>query len=243
VNILRVRDYASVSEKAKNIVLDRISDFSDTTIALPTGNTPDMMYSLLVKEYQSGKVDFSDVVIFNLDEYVGMDPENPYSYNYYIHNRFLKHVKTERSYVPNGLAEDLDRECEAYEDKIKEEGNLDLALLGIGRNGHIGFNEPGTSFDSLTHVTDLSEDTMEANARFFPRDLDFPEKAITMGLKTIMGAREIILLASGNEKANAIREMILGEVTENLPASILQTHKNCNVIIDGDAASLLGNST
>jgi len=237
MNIIQVSDYTAMSNKALSIIMDRISNFSDIVLAIPTGNTPEMLYTLLVESRE--KISFNDVITFNLDEYVGLRAEDPRSYSYYIREHFLKHVNIRRSYIPNGMAEDLDRECAEYEDKIREEGGIDLAILGIGRNGHIAFNEPDTSFDSLTHVVDLSEDTIRANARFFEKEEEVPRKAITMGIKTIMGAREVVLLASGREKAAAIKEAVLGDITEKVPASILQKHRRCTFVIDSDAASLL----
>ena len=241
MNVIRTSDYTAMSMKARDMILDRIADFSDLVIAIPTGNTPEMLYSLLVESHIKEGVSFKNVVTFNLDEYVGLPETSSYSYNYYIKEHFLKHVDTKRNHIPNGMAGDLERECAEYEDKIKEEGGLDLAILGIGRNGHIAFNEPGTSFDSLTHVVNLDEDTIKANARFFPKEEEVPRRALTMGIKTIMGAREIILLASGNEKANALYKAILGDITESVPASVLQKHKDCKFVIDNEAASLLGN--
>ena len=241
MQIIQVPDYTEMSKKAMDIILGRISDYSEVIVALPTGNTPEMLYSLLVEEHKKGNADFGDVVVFNLDEYVGLEPTNLNSYHHYINKRFLKHVNTKRSYLFDGMAEDLKQECKNYEDHIKSEGRIDIVILGIGRNGHIAFNEPGTSFDSLTHVVDLDEDTIQANARFFFNGEKVPVKALTMGIKTIMNAREVILMASGKEKSNAIKDTIRGEITERVPASILQKHKNCKVIIDGDAGAHLGN--
>jgi glucosamine-6-phosphate deaminase len=241
MNIIKVSNYTTMSTKAKEIVLDRISDFSDIALALPTGNTPEMLYSLLVDEHRKGRASFKDAVTFNLDEYVGLSPDHPMSYSYYTKNHFLKHVDVKRSYIPDGSAMDLEEECTEYEDRIREEGGIDLAILGIGRNGHIAFNEPGTSFDSLTHVVELSEDTIRANARFFSKEAEVPKRAITMGIKTIMGAREIILMASGKEKADAVKKAVLGKINEDVPASALQDHGRCTMILDSDASSSLKN--
>ena len=241
MQVMKVPDYTEMSKKAMGVILDRISEYSDVIIALPTGNTPEMLYSLLVEEHKRGSADFGDVVVFNLDEYAGLESADPNSYYHYINERFLKHVNIKRSHLLNGMAEDLEKECRDYEDYIKNEGRIDIVILGIGRNGHVAFNEPGTSFDSLTHVVELDEDTRKANARFFFNGEEVPRKALTMGIKTIMDAREIILMASGKEKSNAIKEAIKGEITERVPASILQKHKNCKVIMDGDAGAYLGN--
>ena len=228
MRITKVEDYGSMSEKAKNIVLEKIREHP-LVMALPTGGTPEMLYSLLVEEYKKG-LDFSRVVTFNLDEYVGLAPKNPNSYHYYMEEKFLKQVNVKKSYIPNGMAQDLGKECAEYENRIKSEGGIDLAILGIGRNGHIAFNEPGTSFESRTHVVELDEETIKANSRFG----NVPKRAITMGIETIMDSKEIILLVSGKEKAKAVK-MMVERITEEVPASILQKHPNCEVIVDGEA--------
>ncbi len=229
MRITEVANYTSMSEKAEKIILREVRE-RPLIMALPTGSTPEMLYSMLVEEYKRGKVNFSEVVTFNLDEYVGLSPANPNSYHYYMNERFLKHVNVSESYIPDGMAQDLEKECADYENKIKREGGIDLAILGIGGNGHIAFNEPGTSFESRTHVVKLSADTLKENSRFG----EMPNRAITMGIGTLMCARKIILLASGKKKARALK-MMMGAITEEVPASVLQKHSDCKIIADGEA--------
>ena len=229
MEITKVKDYWAMSETAKDLVLARIGD--SLVIALPTGKTPEGLYSLLVEEYRRGKADFSAVTTFNLDEYVGLNPANQNSYHFYMKKNFLKHVNIKKSHIPDGMAKDLDKECAEYEKKIESAGGIDLAILGIGRNGHIGFNEPGTASSSRTHVVYLSPETQEANSRFFEGEV--PKRAITMGIGTIMGSKEIILLASGEEKAEAVWMMSEGAA---VPAAILKEHPNCVAIIDRKAS-------
>ncbi|RLI23840.1 glucosamine-6-phosphate deaminase, partial [Candidatus Bathyarchaeota archaeon] len=184
---------------------------------------------------------FSRVTTFNLDEYVGLPPDHPQSYHYYMFHNLFDHVDVRREnvHIPDGMAENLDEECRRYEEAIKEAGGIDLQLLGIGRNGHIGFNEPGSPFDSRTRVVKLSEQTRKDNARFFNSIDEVPTHAITMGIGTIMEARRIILIASGEAKAEAIAKAVKGPKTVDVPASALQDHPDCLFIIDKEAASLL----
>jgi glucosamine-6-phosphate deaminase len=226
MKIKGVEDYVAMSEAAKEIIIGRVRGKPSLVLALPTGKTPELLYSMLVEEHKKG-LDLSRVVTFNLDEYVGLDPTSRNSYHHYMEEKFLKWVKVKESHIPNGMALDLEKECMEYEKKIVEVGGIDLAILGIGRDGHIGFNEPGTSFESRTHVAETP--AVNSNA---------PKKAITMGIKTIREAKEIVLLASGREKAKAVK-MMVRRITEEVPASILQKHENCEVIVDREASIFL----
>ncbi|NLZ39503.1 MAG: glucosamine-6-phosphate deaminase [Firmicutes bacterium] len=235
-----VDDYEQMSVKAALIVAGQITMKADSILGLCTGSTPIGMYKELVKLHQQG-LDFSHVITFNLDEYWGLSPDNVQSYHYFMHENFFKHVnvKPENIHIPNGLAENVDDECIRYEEAIKQANGLDLQVLGIGRNGHIGFNEPSTVFIAETHLVELDADTINDNARFFPSREEVPTRAITMGIKTIMQAKKILLLANGEGKAHAIKEAVTGEINPGVPASILQLHPDCTFIIDKAAAKYL----
>ena len=192
--------------------------------------------------YREEGLDFSGITTFNLDEYLGLAPDHPASFHYYMYSRFFDHVNVKRGriHIPNGLAEDVDEESRAYERAIKNAGGLDLTVLGVGRNGHIGFNEPRMEFGSVTRAIFLAKRTLEANARFFGGDSDaVPKQAISMGIRTIMSSRKIILLASGPEKAPIIAQTIHGPVTEMVPSSVLQLHPDVTLIMDEEAAARL----
>lgn len=199
------------------------------------------MYKELVKLYNNGDINFSEVKTFNLDEYYGLNKENHQSYHYYMMENLFKHIniKEENINIANGKAESIEKECEEYERKIDNAGGIDLQVLGIGRNGHIGFNEPDLKFEAKTHLVKLDEDTIKANSRFFDSIEEVPKLAISMGIKTIMHTKKIILLASGKEKAEAIYKAVKGKITPELPASVLQLHPDVTLIVDKDAASLL----
>lgn len=204
------------------------------TLGLATGSSPIEFYKQIV----ASDLDFSDIRSINLDEYVGLSPENDQSYDYFMRQHLFNAKPFKETFLPNGLAEDLEAETKRY-DSLIETYPIDLQILGIGRNGHIGFNEPGTPFDAKTQVVDLAENTIQANARFFERAEDVPRQALSMGISAIMSAKAIILMAYGAEKADAIYGMIHGEVTPDLPASVLQTHPEVYVIVDEAAASKL----
>lgn len=220
--------------KAFDIIKDGITNGSIQTLGLATGGTPLKLY----KKFRESKLDVSKVTTVNLDEYVGLTSENENSYRYYMNKELFSHMNFKKSYLPNGMAEDLEAECLHYE-AILQEHPVDVQILGIGENGHIGFNEPGTSFDSLTHVVELTESTREANKRFFDNEEDVPTHAVSMGIQSIMAAKKIILLAFGANKAEAVKRMLEGEIDESCPASILQKHPDVVVLADTEAASLL----
>ncbi len=237
LKIIEVKDYEEMSKKAAEYMLKKIKNSSQLNIGLATGGTPKGVYQELIKDYSQNKTSYTHIKTFNLDEYIGLKKDDPNSYFHYMNENLFKHIgiSVEQTHIPSGTNENTEAECEAYENMIKNAGGIDLQLLGIGANGHIGFNEPGTSFQSKTHVVDLADSTREANARFFDRLEDVPKQAITMGIHTIFQSKEIILLASGKAKQQAMVELLNGEVTELFPASILNNHPNTIVIADEEA--------
>ncbi|MGB9679325.1 MAG: glucosamine-6-phosphate deaminase [Thermoanaerobacteraceae bacterium] len=234
-------DYEKMSLRAAEIVKQQIQKKHNTILGLATGSTPIGMYNYLISMYQRQEVDFSDVVTFNLDEYVGLSRDNKNSYNYFMYSKFFNYIniKKENIHIPNGVSKDLEKECSDYEYNIEKFGYIDLQVLGIGENGHIGFNEPAELLETRTHVAKLSEDTIKANKRFFESIDDVPLYAISMGIGSIMKSKRIILLASGENKAKAIKETLSNKLTTKIPATVLALHPNVDIIIDKDAAKLL----
>ncbi|MCT4604554.1 MAG: glucosamine-6-phosphate deaminase [Marinisporobacter sp.] len=241
MRIICVEDYHQMSKKAANIVASQLILKPNSVLGLATGATPLGMYKQLVKTYKAGHIDFEEVTTFNLDEYYGLNKENEQSYYYYMYDNFFQYINIDMKKVniPNGMARDIHKESLAYERKIRSCGGVDLQVLGIGRNGHIGFNEPDIKFEALTHMVRLDEQTIQDNSRFFDSIEDVPTKAISMGIKTIMHAKKILLLANGKEKAEAIYGAIYGKITPELPASVLQLHPDVVFVMDQDAASKL----
>ncbi|GMG66683.1 glucosamine-6-phosphate deaminase [Tetragenococcus halophilus] len=233
MDVIRVKNADEGGKKAFEIIKDGIANGADT-FGLATGSTPETMYSYMIES----DMDFSDKVSVNLDEYVGLDGNNEQSYRYFMDQHLFNHKPFKKTYVPNGKAQDLDAECQRYDDIIAA-NPIDIQVLGIGQNGHIGFNEPGTSFEARTHVVKLTESTVNANKRYFDKVEDVPTRALTMGIQSIMKSKKIILMAFGEAKADAVKGMIDGKVTEDLPASVLQKHDDVVVIIDEEAASKL----
>lgn len=215
-------------------LLKEAMDNGAKTLGLATGSTPVEFYNQIVKS----NLDFSDMTSVNLDEYVGLDGSDEQSYRYFMSKHLFNEKPFKENFLPNGKAADLEAETKAY-DQIIAEHPIDFQILGIGQNGHIGFNEPGTSFEETTHVVDLQESTIKANARFFENEEDVPRQAISMGIASIMAAKSIVLMAYGESKAEAIKGMVEGEITEDMPASILQKHADVVVISDEAAAALL----
>jgi len=236
-----VKDYQELSLRAAGIVASQVILKEDAVLGLATGSTPEGMYRELAQLYREGKVDFSRVTTFNLDEYWGLAPGHHQSYHYYMHQHFFDHVNIspENIHLPPGEGADVSAICRAYEETIAAAGGIDLQVLGIGVNGHIGFNEPGQRLPTRTHRVDLSAETIAANSRFFPTPEEVPRQAITMGMGSIMQARRILLLASGKGKAAAIRDTLGGQVTTAVPASFLQLHRRAIVLLDREAAALL----
>ena len=232
MNLIKANDYNDLSRKAANVISAQVILKPDCVLGLATGSTPVGTYKQLIDWYNKGDVDFSKVTTVNLDEYCGLPPENNQSYRYFMEHNFFLHINIDRTKtnVPNGLSADYEAECSRYDKLIAELGGIDLQLLGIGRNGHIGFNEPDISFEKTTHVVDLDESTIEANARFFESIDDVPKKAITMGIKSIMQAKKILLIANGPDKKEIIDKALHGPVTPDVPASILQFHPDLTVV-------------
>lgn len=234
MNVVVVKNDKEAAEKAFQLVKTGISERRVKTLGLATGSTPLGLYGIM---RESG-LDVSGVMTVNLDEYVGLAADDPQSYHFYMKEELFSHMDFMETNLPNGMAENLDLECERYEDVLAK-NPVNLQILGLGINGHIGFNEPGTPFDSRTHVVELAESTREANKRFFEKEEDVPTHAISMGIASIMEADEIVLLAFGEAKAEAVKQMIKGPVTEDCPASALQNHPNVTIILDEAAASKL----
>ncbi len=236
--------YDQLSSVAADMIVRQINKKPDSVLGLATGSTPLGMYKELVRINKLKGVDFSQVTTFNLDEYVGLDPKNPCSYHYYMYDNFFAHINInkERINIPNGISNDIEKMCKEYDKKIEEAGGIDLQILGIGHNGHIGFNEPGEFLKVGTHKTKLSSETIKANSRFFSSCDAVPNKAVTMGLGNILRSKEIILLASGESKADIIKKALNGTITTNVPASFLQLHPKVCVILDKLAAEKLVNA-
>lgn len=249
MEVVTVPSYEEMSLCAAEVVCAAMRSEPNLVLGLPTGATPIGMYRHLVLACERGQADFSQVRTFNLDEYLGLAPEHPASYHTYMREHLLNHVNLapRRTLIPYGAAPDPQNECRAYEDAIAEAGHLDLAVLGIGQNGHVGFNEPGAELQAEVHVACLSSETRRLAFKFwkgsrkdlFPSLDDFPDRAITMGMGTILKAKRILLLASGQSKAQAVSRMFCSTITTQVPASFLQLHGNVTVLIDSEAASLL----
>lgn len=239
MKLLKMKDYKELSKAACDLVAEKIQSLDNPVLGLATGSTPEGLYECLIERHQAGELSFKQATTFNLDEYVGLDATHPGSYQYYMYDKLFKHIDLPLSsaHVPSGTDENLEEHCKAYEEKIRNAGKIDIQILGIGINGHIGFNEPGTSFDSRTHVVELDASTREVNSRFFDSLDEVPYKAVTMGIQTIMDADEIILLISGENKAGTVAELLQTEVSEAFPASILKEHPNFTLIVDEAAYS------
>ena len=239
MNVIIEDDYEAMSVRAAEIITNMLQTIEKPVLGCATGSTPLKLYQNLIERYQNGVVDFSEVTTFNLDEYLGITPEDKQSYRYFMDVYLFDKVNIDRSntHVPDGMTASIDTHCMAYEEAIKEAGGIDLQILGIGSNGHIGFNEPGSAFDSRTRKVSLSRESIAANARHFGEGEAVPDQAITMGIGTIMDASRILLLANGASKAEAIAATLEQPVTSQCPASVLQKHPDVIVILDKEAAS------
>ena len=238
-NVVKVKDYEEASDKAFEVMKEFIKP--GNVLGLATGSTPLGLYQRMVKDHKENGTSYKDIKSFNLDEYVGLPISHPESYYAFMHRNLFDHIDIleENTHVPSGLGEDLEGQAKHYDEMIDNDP-VDIQLLGIGSDGHIAFNEPGTPFDSPTHVTDLAESTIKDNCRFFDNDISkVPTQAVTQGIGTIMKAKNILLIATGANKAKAVKDMIDGPVDEACPASILQKHPNVTIIVDEAAASLL----
>ncbi len=238
MRIHKVDDKRALSLLAAERVVQVLQEKPDAVLGLSTGETPLGMYQELIRLHKEEGLDFSHVRTFNLDEYVGLPPDHPQSYHYYMHHHFFRHINIapENIHIPNGNVQDFESESAAYEEAIKQVGGIDLQILGIGTNGHIGFNEPGSDPTSSTRVVSLTERTRRDNSRFFPTFDEMPTHAVTLGIQTILRySKSILLLANGEKKAEAIYRMVNGEITPEMPASYLRTHPDVTVIVDQEA--------
>lgn len=232
MQFIKVENYEQLSEKAAQIIADVVINKPDCVLGLATGSSPIGTYKNLIKWNKEGKVDFSKAMSINLDEYEGLDGEHDQSYRYFMNNNLFNFINIDKSktYVPNGKAADIDAECKAYDERIAAVGGIDIQLLGIGLDGHIGFNEPDDFFTKETHKVLLDESTIVANARFFESIDDVPKTAITMGMGGIMSAKKVLLIANGANKKEIVEKAFFGPITPKVPASILQLHNDVTVI-------------
>lgn len=242
MKIYKAKDYKDMSRKAANIISAQVIMKPNCVLGLATGSTPIGTYDQLVEWYNKGDLDFSEVTTVNLDEYKGLPRTNDQSYYYFMHQHLFDRVNIdpERTNVPNGMEPDAEKECGRYEELIRSLGGVDLQLLGLGHNGHIGFNEPGEAFEKETHCVDLTESTIEANKRFFASADDVPKQAYTMGIKTIMQAKKILIVVNGENKADIVERAFFGPVTPEVPASILQLHNDVTLVGDEAAFAKIG---
>ncbi|SDN85881.1 glucosamine-6-phosphate deaminase [Alkalicoccus daliensis] len=240
MKIIKAANYENMSKRAADLVYRELKEKQIQVLGLATGGTPIGFYQEIIKEIQRDSLSLDWLYTVNLDEYIGLSPDHRNSYHAYMKKHFFQYVDIplEQQLLPDGMSADPDKEAKRYE-KLVEELGVDLQILGLGQNGHIGFNEPGSSFKGKTSVVDLAPSTIDANARFFEAEEEVPKQAITMGIATIMRSRKIILLASGAEKAEALKEVITGEVTEKIPGTILQQHLDITIIADKEALSLV----
>lgn len=234
MRIIKCADYNEVSKKAAEIVRSQVILKPESVLGLATGSTPLGMYEELVSAVKNGELDFSKVTTFNLDEYYPIAPENEQSYHYYMKNNFFDgaKIRPESIHMPPGMTDCPDEDCKAYDRAIENAGGIDLQILGIGQNGHIGFNEPGEYLHSGTHVVELTENTIAANSRFFENENEVPRRAITMGIGSIMKAEMIVLMACGKEKHDALMGLLSGNISTKNPSSVLNLHKNTVIICD-----------
>ncbi|MBS6396506.1 MAG: glucosamine-6-phosphate deaminase [Clostridiales bacterium] len=239
MRIIKAKDYEDMSRKAANVISAQVILKPDCVLGLATGSTPIGTYKNLIKWYEQGDLDFGDVTTVNLDEYKGLPRENDQSYYYFMHSNLFDfiNINPDRTNLPDGTNPDAEQECARYEEVIRETGGVDLQLLGLGHNGHIGFNEPADTFEQDTHCVDLQERTIEANKRFFASVDDVPKQAYTMGIGTIMRAKKILVVISGEDKAETVKKAFFGPVTPQVPASILQMHPDVTIVADEAALS------
>ncbi|MBM4761398.1 glucosamine-6-phosphate deaminase [Bacillus sp. B15-48] len=237
MKMIKVKNYDEMSQKAAEMFIDKIRRNPEINLGLATGGSPVGLYKQLVYDHQTNHTSYKKVKTFNLDEYIGLSGEHPNSYRYFMNEQLFNHLDVNKSntHIPLGDTENPEQQCSDYEQLLKEHGGVDLQILGIGSNGHIAFNEPGTSFQSETHMIELTPSTREANARFFTSLEEVPTHAITMGIASIIRSKEILLMISGESKQDALSQLLQGAINENFPASILRTHP-CVTIIADEAA-------
>lgn len=243
MRVIIEKDYDLMSKRAAKIISEQIREKPDSVLGLATGSTPIGTYKELIRMHKEEGLDFSRVTTFNLDEYYPLSPIHPQSYHYFMQKEFFDHINVdpEKIYIPDGLVKDIKAFCQWYEEEINNAGGIDIQLLGIGGDGHIGFNEPGSSLGSRTRIKTLNEQTIKDNARFFKKEENVPKYAITMGVGTIMESKRCLLLASESNKAEVLARAIEGPITAQITASILQMHKDLIVISDEEASSNLKN--
>ena len=241
MRIIVCENYKEVSKKAAQMILSQVTLKPNSVLGLATGSTQIGMNENLVELNKSGDIDFSEVRTFNLDEYYNLPKNNDQSYHYFMHKNLFNHINIKPSniHIPNGMTDDVNAECKRYDELIKEADGVDIQVLGIGNNAHIGFNEPTVNFEKGTHLVELEDSTIEANSRFFDNIDDVPKKAITMGVGSIFKSKKIMLIATGENKAEAIYNTVYGKVVPEVPASILQFHNDIVLILDKEAAKLL----
>ena len=247
MKVLILKNKNEVANIVASEIIEKIKSFAPTkekpyfVLGLPTGSTPIPVYELLVKAYQNKEVSFENVVTFNMDEYIGLSAEHEQSYHYFMEENLFKFINVPKSqiYILDGMAKNTLEECKNYEEKIASFGGIDIQLAGIGENGHLAFNEPGTSFQSVTHEQKLTDNTIEVNSRFFEKKADVPTSALTIGLKTVFNAKKVIVLATGEKKAEAVYQSVRMPVSEKCPSSILQEHSNSVFVCDEEAAKKL----
>ena len=239
MRIYKAKDYEEMSRKAAGIVSAQIIMKPDCVLGLATGSTPVGLYKQLIEWSRNGDLDFSGVRTVNLDEYKGISRENDQSYYYFMHQNLFDHVNIPagNTHLPDGMEPDSEKECRRYEELIQSMGSVDLQLLGIGHNGHIGFNEPADAFDKLVHCVNLTQSTIEANKRFFASAKEVPRQAYTMGIQTIMRSKKILIIANGEGKADIVRDAFFGPITPMVPASVLQLHNDVTLVADEAALS------
>lgn len=240
MKVIVTKNYEEMSKEAAKILLAVVKEKPDAVLGLATGSTPIGTYREMIADHEKNGTSYRRIRTVNLDEYAGLDENSDQSYVYFMRKNLFDHLDIDvaNTNIENGKAEDREKECERY-NALLHEMQQDVQILGIGSNGHIAFNEPGTPFGSETHIVDLTESTIKDNSRLFARIEDVPRQAFTMGLKNIMNAKKIVILANGKNKAKAVYGLVKGPVTEDLPASVLQLHPDCTVVIDEEAASLL----
>lgn len=241
MNIIVASNYETLSDTAAKMVVEVINQKPNAVIGLATGSTPIGLYEKLIAYHKKKSVDFSNVTSFNLDEYVGLSEDHPQSFRYFMNNNFFNHINIspKNTHIPNGMAKDIVLECKNYDAMLEASNRIDIQILGIGTNGHIGFNEPSDALIAGTHVATLAKETIKANSRFFNTISEVPTKAITMGIGNIMKAKKIVLLASSSEKSNIIKELLNDKVTTQIPVSLLKIHPDVTIIVDEPAGKFI----
>lgn len=234
MKIIVAEDYNMLSKAAADIIEEVIDEKNNAVLGLATGGTPIGTYEELIDRYNQKRIDFSKITTINLDEYIGLDGNNTESYRYFMNDKLFNHINIDKdkTFLPNGVAEDIEKECKEYDKRIDEIGGIDVQILGVGNNGHIAFNEPNKYLDLNTHVVELKDETIKANSRFFDSLDEVPKKAITMGIGKIMQAKKIVLLACGKSKVKAIEGLLSSTITTENPATILNLHPDVTLIID-----------